>query len=545
LPFFIAYFYFQKNPMKTKLLQITFGLLLSITAFKAQVSNYTFTQTAGSYGSASTGTLVGAALQDDDVTTITLPFSFTFNGTAYSSLDVCSNGYIGFNSLSGFEYTPISDLTTQDLIAPFGQDLFMGTVITADIASGSNTLSNCSSVAGLSIGDSFEDFNLDFGGINPTITAISGNTIVVNVNAVNSASATDMIGRNGYIKRSVSGTSPNRIFELEYRNFNCFAYDEVISFKVRLFETTNQIEFVYGAIVPGIGTLSAEVGLKGSTITDYNSRKVGSSNTWATSVASTNITDVCDFGPSLFPNSGQSYKWTPVSCNTPTLSAAQSSSAICAGQTVTITASGATTYSWVNGPASAQLTVSPNATTSYTVIGANSSCTSALVVTQTVTPNPTLSIAQSTLLLCAGQSATLTASGASTYSWVNGPNTAQYVISPSSNTTYTLNGSNGNCSSSSTITQSVSICSGIYESNLLSNRISVYPNPFNTEVLVKNSATGEATIHIIDALGKVVYSSSIKSDSSLQINTEDLTKGIYFIKIKSGAESTTKKLIKE
>jgi hypothetical protein len=73
----------------------------------------------------------------------------------------------------------------------------------------------------------------------------------------------------------------------------------------------------------------------------------------------------------------------------------------------------------------------------------------------------------------------------------------------------------------------------------------VYPNPFNTEVLVKNSATSEASIHIIDALGKVIYTTVIKSDASSLINTEGLNKGIYFIKIKSGAESTTKKLIKE
>lgn len=545
MPFLIAYFYLKKNPMKTKLLPIIFSLLFTNAAFLAQVSNYTFTQTASSYGNPSTGTLVGLPLQDDDVNAVSLPFTFTFNGTPYTSLNVCSNGYIGFNTLSGFEYPPISDLSTQNLIAPFGTDLFMGTGITADMAAGSNTLTNCSSVAGFSVGDVFEDYALDFGGTNPTITAISGSNIVLNTNAINTNSAYDMIGRNGYIKRSVSGTSPNRIFELEFRNFNGFAYDEVISFKVRLFETTNQIEFVYGTIIPGIGSFPPEVGLKGSISTDFNSRKVSSSNTWATSVASTNITDVCDFNSTLYPVSGQSYKWTPVSCNTPTLSAVQSSSAICAGQSATITVSGATTYSWVNGPASAQLTVNPNTTTTYTVIGANSSCTSALVVTQTVIPGPTLSIAQSTNILCAGQSATLTASGASTYSWVSGPNTAQYVISPSSNTTYTLNGSNGNCSSSLSITQSVTICTGINETNLLSNRISVYPNPFNTEVLVKNSATSEASIHIIDALGKVIYTTVIKSDASSLINTEGLNKGIYFIKIKSGAESTTKKLIKE
>jgi hypothetical protein len=534
--------------MKTILLQLAIIFTLSFTAYKAQVSVYSFTQSSSSYGAPSTGAFVGTmpgSNQDDDVTNITLPFTFTFNGTPYTTIDVCANGYMSFNTLSGFEYQPISDNSTQDLIAPFGLDLYEGTVVIGDLTSGSNTITNCSSVAGFSVGNQILDYNGDFGSVNPTITSIVGNNIVLNINASSTNSPYIVIGLNGYIKQSVSGVAPNRIFEIEYRNFNRLLEDEVISFKVRLFETSNQIEFLYGTIIPGNDVFPPEVGLKGSTNSDFNSRKVSSSNTWATSVASTIITDVCDFDPSLFPVSGQSYKWTPVTCNTPTLTAVQNSSAICAGQSATITASGATTYSWVNGPASAQLTVSPNATTSYTVIGANSSCTSALVVTQTVIPGPTLSIAQSTNILCAGKSATLTASGASTYSWVNGPNTAQYVISPSSNTTYTLNGSNGNCSSSLSITQSVTICTGIYETNLLSKNISLYPNPFNENIQVKNNASTDANIYLIDALGKVIYTTVIKSDASSLISTEGLNKGIYFIQIKSGTESTTKKMIKE
>lgn len=536
--------------MKTKLLQITFGLLLTNAAFLAQVSNYTFTQTASSYGSPSTGTLVGQPLQDDDVNAITLPFTFTFNGTPYTTLNVCSNGYVSFNALSGFEYAPISDLSTQDLIAPFGTDLFMGTGITADMTTGSNTLTNCSSVAGFSIGDVFVDYALDFAGTNPTITAISGNNIVLNTNAVNTNSAYDMIGLNGYIKRNVSGTSPNRIFELEFRNFNGFAYDEVISFKLRLFETTNQIEFLYGTIIPGVGSFPPEVGLKGSTSTDFNSRTVSSSNTWATSAAATNITDVCDFNSTLFPASGQSYKWSPPSCITPTLISAQSKSTTCAGETSTIIVVGATTYTWSNGATTAFIAVSPSTTTSYTVIGANSTCTSSLVLTQTVVPNPVLSISQSGSVICAGESATLTASGASTYAWVNGPNTAQNIVSPSVSSSYTVTGyaapaSYGTCSSTLTSDITVSVCTGINETNILSSTLSAYPNPFSTELQVNNSANADIQVSIIDAVGKLVSSTSVKGNSNQVIDTSNLSKGLYFIKFSLGSESITKKIIKD
>lgn len=532
--------------MKTKLVQLSILLSLCFTAFKAQVSAYTFTQSSSSYGSASSGTLVGGILQDDDVNTLSLPFTFTYNGTAYNTIDVCANGYVSFNTLSGFEYTPISDLTTQDLIAPFGQDLLMTSLISADMTSGSNTLTNCSSVAGFSVGDVILDYNGDFGSVNPTITAISGNNIVLNISAANTISLYDVVSLSSYIKENVSGVSPNRIYEIEFRRFTRYGvYDEVINFKLRLFETSNQIEFLYGTVIPGNDVIPSEVGLKGSSNSDYNSRKVSSSNTWATSLASTNITDVCDFDQSLFPTSGQSYKWTPVSCNIPTLTAVQSNTTLCSGNTATITVSGATSYTWVNGPSSAQLTVNPNSTTSYTVIGADGSCTNTLVVTQSVVATPSLSITQPNASICKGQSTTLTAVGATTYSWSNGVTTAANIITPSVTSSYILNGNNGSCSSTLSITQTVSECTSLNEGVLLSSRISVFPNPFNTEVQVKNTASSDASIQILDALGKVIYTSNLKSESSVQINTEHFTKGIYFIQIKSGSESSTKKLIKE
>ena len=55
--------------------------------------------------------------------------------------------------------------------------------------------------------------------------------------------------------------------------------------------------------------------------------------------------------------------------------------------------------------------------------------------------------------LCLGQSLTLTASGSQTYSWVGGPNTADYTVSPTTTTTYTVNASDGaGCPSTASVT---------------------------------------------------------------------------------------------
>jgi len=140
--------------MKSKLLlALTAGFFFCSTQQKAQVSNYSFTQTLSTYGAVNNGSALGAPFQDDDVTSASLPFNFVYNGTTYNSVNVCSNGHLSFSSLSGADYGAISTSSTQNVVSAFGVDLLMGVLISADLTTGSNTLTNCSSVAGYSVGD--------------------------------------------------------------------------------------------------------------------------------------------------------------------------------------------------------------------------------------------------------------------------------------------------------------------------------------------------------------------------------------------------------
>ncbi|MGZ3862355.1 MAG: T9SS type B sorting domain-containing protein [Bacteroidia bacterium] len=131
---------------------------------------------------------------------------------------------------------------------------------------------------------------------------------------------------------------------------------------------------------------------------------------------------------------------------------------ICSGSTTTLTATGATTFTWMPGSiVNDSAFVSPSITTTYVVTGDSLGCTSSQVVTVNVTTTPTVSIASTQTLICSGNPDTLTASGATNYTWMPGNvNTTTVSVSPNANTTYTLYGANGNCLDSTNFTLAVS-----------------------------------------------------------------------------------------
>ncbi len=120
------------------------------------------------------------------------------------------------------------------------------------------------------------------------------------------------------------------------------------------------------------------------------------------------------------------------------------STTICPGKTATLTASGASTYTWSTNQTSASITVSPNTSTQYTVLGINaSSCLDVAIAAVTVDALPTISVNSQTI--CNGQTAILTASGSITYTWSSGQNTSSISVSPTAPVTqYTVTTGNAN-----------------------------------------------------------------------------------------------------
>ena len=103
----------------------------------------------------------------------------------------------------------------------------------------------------------------------------------------------------------------------------------------------------------------------------------------------------------------------------------------CAGQTVNLAPTGATTYTWSAG-VSATGDVAPLVTTSYTVTGTSLGCSSTAVATVTVSALPMVTVNSPTI--CEGQTATLIPNGATSYTWtagVSGTNTASPLTTTS------------------------------------------------------------------------------------------------------------------
>lgn len=80
----------------------------------AQVSSYTFSQSSPAtnpgtaYVPVTGTTTVHASGWDDSSAVAPIGFSFTFNGVAYTNVNVNSNGYLTFGSTVPSGYTPIS-----------------------------------------------------------------------------------------------------------------------------------------------------------------------------------------------------------------------------------------------------------------------------------------------------------------------------------------------------------------------------------------------------------------------------------------------------
>ena len=131
---------------------------------------------------------------------------------------------------------------------------------------------------------------------------------------------------------------------------------------------------------------------------------------------------------------------------TPINADAGNDTTICAGESVTLEASGGSDYVWSTGETSQSITVNPSTTTNYTVTVSNGQASASDSVQVTVNPLPVAN-AGNDITISEGNSTTLIASGGSTYLWNTGETTSSISVSPSQTTTYTVQVTDNNCSS--------------------------------------------------------------------------------------------------
>jgi subtilisin-like proprotein convertase family protein len=278
---------------------------------KAQVNTYGFVQSSGTYTPIA-GTVVHASGWDDNVLSVAIPFSFTFNGTAYTSVYVSSNGFVSFGATapSTVNYTPISSAATYSgVVSAFGRDL----------------ISNA--------------------------TTIDQTTI---------------------------GTAPNRQFIVQWNNarrYNLGAVvGDVLNFQIILNETSNILSVVYGTCTATSTTaLTCEVGLRGTTNTDYNNRST--TTNWNTTTGGGVNNASCTSSNTVMPASGLTFSWIPPGpCVPGSLGGGTTqgpAGTVCPGGSFTLSVTGSSfgtglTYSWESSPDGSAWVATGTTTQNYT-----------------------------------------------------------------------------------------------------------------------------------------------------------------------------------
>lgn len=354
-----------------RIYQLSIIILLfiqSVNSLYAQVATlYTFSQSGAVYSAISGGTVFGSVTSDDQVfldqtslagftagssaSGISIGFNFMFNNVIYDRVGVANDGWIMFglsalgntavNSNSSNYYTPISATSTASL-------------------------------------------NLQ--------------------NRV-AALARDLQGQTGSeLRVETIGSAPNRSLVIQWTNYRKYnATGDNFNFQIRLYETSNSVEIVYGSFVNGAAAGVAEVGLRGNSNADYNNRITDALNVWANSTAGTANNSQVNFNNTpLVPVTGQSYKWTPPQCNGAlvSLTAVGSSAFVCPGAAATLSLSNSYTtsgisYQWFSstsssvGPyvavpnANTAIYTAPSVTTSVWYQVVSSCLSSASTVTST------------------------------------------------------------------------------------------------------------------------------------------------------------------
>ncbi len=136
----------------------------------------------------------------------------------------------------------------------------------------------------------------------------------------------------------------------------------------------------------------------------------------------------------------------------------EESVAICDGETVTLTASGAETYVWNDEDATEGATLTVDAEGTYTVTGTDANgCENTASVAITVNPLPEVNINNEFEEICSGGTAILTAIGAESYVWSTGDETEMITVENLTETTeFTVTGTDENgCTAEATATVTV------------------------------------------------------------------------------------------
>lgn len=231
----------------------------------------------------------------------------------------------------------------------------------------------------------------------------------------------------------------------------------------------------------------------------------------------------------------------------PTVEANTTASAVCAGESVTLTGSGTDDYVWDN-LVSNGVAFEPANTTTYTVTGTDTNgCENTDAVTVTVNMIPVVSLSSSPAgVVCQGETAVLTGTpvggslniisgtgGTLTGNNFSSATFGNFVLG------YEFTDGNG-CMSSDTIYIEVG-CQGL-DINAANSPVSIYPNPAQGSFEVNSTSSLNGTVELFDEAGKRVLSTQLSNTNKKQIDVSGLAPGTYNIRLLNGQEQFTGKV---
>jgi hypothetical protein len=208
----------------------------------------------------------------------------------------------------------------------------------------------------------------------------------------------------------------------------------------------------------------------GATGASFSGLPAGVSGSWAGNVATISGTPTAsgtfNYTVTLTGGCGNITATGVITVNPlPTISVSPATATICTGNSITLTASGASTYAWSPGTglsatSGSSVVASPASTFTYTITGTDANgCVNSTTKLVTVNSRPTVTISPAApISFCEGLSATLTANGAVSYSWspatgLSSSTGSPVLASPSVTTTYTVTGTGLNgCTNTATKT---------------------------------------------------------------------------------------------
>jgi len=202
---------------------------------------------------------------------------------------------------------------------------------------------------------------------------------------------------------------------------------------------------------------------------------------------------------------------------------------ICFGESTTLSASGGNSFIWSTSDTTANITVMPNDTTTYTVIVNSNGCLDSTNYTIAVTPLPIITAYNDTNIIL-GQSATIFAQGVGPFNWL--PPTGlscstcvNPIATPNETTTYCVSTTENECINSSCVTIYVDqICGDLFVPNSFS------PNgDGNNDCLkVYNNCLEKVLFRVYSRWGELIYESNDVGGCWDGTNKgSDLNTGVY------------------